>query len=160
MEVVKQVIKAAQEKLEADRQKQKGMAYLYCMVKTTNSFEYHFNLSYTVYTSIITELEAQAVNDDKAERPPANQVEVLGEGGESGDIIGGKSLVFASLEVCLCVLVRHIPAINPALPSTRLHTPPPRHRFSEETCQLICTVLNIMVELPALCSHAGKCIAT
>ncbi|ESO02529.1 hypothetical protein HELRODRAFT_155831 [Helobdella robusta] len=33
------------------------------------------------------------------------------------EIIPGKSLVFATLEVCLCVLVRHIPSLNPAIPS-------------------------------------------
>lgn len=104
---------------------------------------------------LCTEIEAQA-NDEEGERPPANQVEALGEGGESGDIIGGKSLVFATLEVCLCVLVRHMPSINPALPSARLHTPASRHRFSDEACQLISTVLNVMVELPSLCSHTGK----
>ena len=80
--------------------------------------------------------------------------------GESGDIIGGKSLVFATLEVCLCVLVRHMPSINPALPSARLHTPAPRHRFSDEACQLISTVLNVMVELPSLCSHTGRSTST
>ncbi len=111
---------------------------------------------FSVYLFDGAELEAQAANGEEAGKP-ANQVEALGEGGESGDIIGGKSLVFATLEVCLCVLVRHVPAINPALPSARgLHTPPPRHRFSEDTCQLISTVLNIMVELPALCSHTGQ----
>lgn len=49
---------------------------------------------------VVAELEAQAADaDDAASRPPANQVAALGEGGESGDIIGGKSLVFATLEV-------------------------------------------------------------
>ena len=34
------------------------------------------------------------------------------------DIIAGKSLVFASLEVCPCLLVRHLPSLNAHLPGT------------------------------------------
>ena len=37
-----------------------------------------------------------------------------GEGGSDGDINAGKSTVFAVLEICLCVLVRHVPAIHPS----------------------------------------------
>ena len=80
---------------------------------------------------------------------------VIGEGGESGDIIPGKSVVFATLEVCLCVLVRQIPALNTSLPSTGFQTPTQQMKISEESNQLISTALLVMSDLPALCSPAG-----
>ncbi len=36
----------------------------------------------------------------------SNELPLLGEGGESGSIEPGKSVAFATLEVCLCILVR------------------------------------------------------
>ncbi len=103
------------------------------------------------------ELEARVAAESGSEDgcPPANHVKTIGEGGDSGDIIAGKSLVFATLEVVLCVLVRHIPGINPSLPSAKSPNLRP-HRLSEEACQLVSTVLNVMVDLPPLCSHSGK----
>ncbi|KAF4532737.1 hypothetical protein B566_EDAN011929 [Ephemera danica] len=53
---------------------------------------------------------------------PANQehdaeglpeLTALGEGEDSGDLTPGRSLVFAALEVTLCMLVRQLPALNP-----------------------------------------------
>ena len=94
---------------------------------------------------------------------PANQetkdlmeLDLLGEGGESGELVPGKSLVFAMLEVCLCLLARQIPALNPnpegatAILSHRGYTP------SEENGKLIASALNVMEALPALCSPQGK----
>jgi len=79
----------------------------------------------------------------------------LGEGEESGELTPGKSLVFAVLEVCLCLLVRQIPALNPnpggatAILSQRGYIP------SEESGKLIALSLNIMESLPTLCSPQG-----
>ena len=43
----------------------------------------------------------------------------VGEGGANGDEMeAGKSVVFATLEVCLCALLRQIPALNPQAPQT------------------------------------------
>lgn len=93
---------------------------------------------------------------------PANQepkemaeVDILGEGEETGDLIPGQSLVFAVLEVCLCLLVRQIPALNPSpggattVLSHRGYTP------SEECGRLIASALNVMEGLPKLCSPQG-----
>ena len=38
---------------------------------------------------------------------------LLGEGGLDGVLTPGKSVTFAALEVCLCVLVRHYPELSP-----------------------------------------------
>ncbi|XP_013379521.1 HEAT repeat-containing protein 5B-like isoform X2 [Lingula anatina] len=91
------------------------------------------------------------------ENPPANSEKVvnLGEGGESGEITPGKSVVYATLEVNLCVLIRYIPALNPALPSTGFTQPHRVNNMSEEVAQLIASTLNIMMELPGLCSPRG-----
>lgn len=37
----------------------------------------------------------------------------MGEGGPTGDLPPGKSLVFACLEVCVCLAVRRLPGLNP-----------------------------------------------
>ncbi|XP_048508039.1 HEAT repeat-containing protein 5B isoform X2 [Athalia rosae] len=120
MEVLKQVMRAAQEDL-TDRKKSK-----------------------------IKELvPANQESKDIAE------VDLLGEGQDTGDLIPGQSLVFAVLEVCLCLLVRQIPALNPspggatAVLSHRGYTP------SEESGRLIASALNVMEGLPRLCSPQG-----
>ena len=78
-----------------------------------------------------------------------------GEGGEDGKIIPGQSIVFATLEVCLCVLSKRIPALNPATQTTGFHAPVRLSKMTDETCQLIGAVITIMAELPELCSNAG-----
>ncbi|XP_021938507.1 HEAT repeat-containing protein 5B isoform X3 [Zootermopsis nevadensis] len=96
------------------------------------------------------------------EMVPANQesratqeVDLLGEGGSTGDIVPGQSLVFAVLEVCLCLLVRQLPVLNPSpgpVPIVRQHhTLPP----TEESGQLIAAALSTMECLPRLCSPQG-----
>ncbi|XP_051162515.1 HEAT repeat-containing protein 5B isoform X1 [Leptopilina boulardi] len=120
MEVLKQIMKSAQEDL-VDRKK-------------TNKLELASN------------------NEETKEIP---ELDLIGEGDEKGELIPGKSLVFAVLEVCLCLLVRQIPALNPnpggttAILSQRRYTP------SEKSGKLIASTLSIMEILPNLCSPAG-----
>ena len=83
---------------------------------------------------------------------------VLGEGGDSGEIVMGKSVVYATLEVCLCVLVRQIPALNPTAANTGFQVPTHLTKMTDEACQMISSVVLVMVELPNLCSPAGKLI--
>jgi hypothetical protein len=97
------------------------------------------------------------------EMVPANQesratqeVDLLGEGGSTGEIVPGQSLVFAVLEVCLCLLVRQLPVLNPTpgpVPIVRQHhiLPP-----TEESGQLIAVALSSMECLPRLCSPQGE----
>ena len=83
------------------------------------------------------------------------EVDLLGEGDDSGELLPGKSLVFAVLEVCLCLLVRQIPALNPnpggatAILSQRGYLP------TEESGKLIAAALSVMEMLPNLCSPLG-----
>ena len=50
-------------------------------------------------------------NQEPQEHP---ELDLLGEGGSSGDIVAGHSVVFALLEVCLCLLTKLVPSLNPA----------------------------------------------
>lgn len=83
------------------------------------------------------------------------ELDLLGEGEENGEHTPGKSLIFAVLEVCLCLLVRQIPALNPnpggatAILSQKGYIP------SEKSGKLIASSLNIMESLPTLCSPQG-----
>lgn len=80
----------------------------------------------------------------------------MGEGGDSGEIVMGKSVVYATLEVCLCVLVRQIPALNPTAANTGFQVPTHLTKMTDEACQMISSVVLVMVELPNLCSPAGS----
>ncbi len=98
------------------------------------------------------------MNDKPANAAPdANTGDtVIGEGGESGDIIPGQSLVFATLEVCLCALLRHLPNLNPASPCLGLGATWKQSKMTEDASQLIGCVVQILGDLPGLCSPAGK----
>nr|CAD7424523.1 unnamed protein product [Timema monikensis] len=118
MEVLKQVMKAAQDSLDVRKKKK-----LKEMVPANQ--------------------ESSAVQE----------VDLLGEGDKSGEITPSKSLVFAVLEVCLCLLVRQLPALNPApvvTPATR-----PSQLPSEGSGRLIASALSTMEGLPRLCSPQG-----
>lgn len=83
------------------------------------------------------------------------EVDLLGEGEESGELVPGKSLVFAILEVCLCLLVRQIPALNPNPGGTTAILCQRGYMPSEESGKLIAAALSIMEDLPVLCSPQG-----
>lgn len=79
----------------------------------------------------------------------------LGDGGEEGDIIPEKSVVYAALEVCLCVISRQIPALNPSAPSTGFQVPTRLTKISDENCSLVASMVLILADLPNLCSKNG-----
>ncbi|UYV80545.1 HEATR5B [Cordylochernes scorpioides] len=77
--------------------------------------------------------------------------EEAGEGGETGDLLPLKSLVFALLENCLCVVLRHLPQLGtrPGPPVVRpLPGPAPRG--------LMTACLDLLGLAPELCSPAGS----
>uniref|UniRef100_A0A673BSA6 HEAT repeat-containing protein 5A n=1 Tax=Sphaeramia orbicularis TaxID=375764 RepID=A0A673BSA6_9TELE len=55
------------------------------------------------------------VDDGAAEKETLPE---FGEGRDTGGLIPGRSLVFAALELCLCVLVRKLPQLSPKLAGT------------------------------------------
>lgn len=95
------------------------------------------------------------------ELAPANQeqlvteeIELLGEGGSNGTLNPGESVVFSLLEVCLCLVVRRLPVLNP--------TPLVSPIFSKSLVQseeygqvILATAIQVMQSLPRLCSPAG-----
>jgi len=103
---------------------------------------------------------------------PANQsftdipaeVAGMGEGGETGKIKPGKSMSFAILEVCLCVLVRYFPDISPrAAQSSSVIAMQARSRarsnrgsaLSPDQQSLISAAVSILSQVPGLCSPQG-----
>ncbi|CAI9730243.1 repeat-containing 5B-like isoform X2 [Octopus vulgaris] len=127
MEVVKQVIKASHENLDSEGRKTKE-----------NS------------------VQTPSKDGSTESMDTIDSNYVIGEGGESGEIIKGKSVVYATLEVCLCVLVRQIPALNPTAANTGFQVPTHLTKMTDEACQLISSVVLVMAELPNLCSPAGS----
>lgn len=83
------------------------------------------------------------------------ELDLLGEGEESGELMPGKSLVFAVLEVCLCLLVRQIPALNPNPDGATAILSQKGYASSEKSGKLIASSLSIMESLPTLCSPQG-----
>ncbi|RWS31952.1 HEAT repeat-containing protein 5B-like protein, partial [Leptotrombidium deliense] len=103
------------------------------------------------------------------ELAPANQkldessaiLSSLGEGGEKGDIIPGQSIVYALMEVCLCVIVRQLPSLSPSLANTPGLNIVHKHtdlKLSDENAHLIGKSLRILSELPQLCSFSGSVV--
>lgn len=98
------------------------------------------------------------------EMAPANQgaglqgeVDLLGEGGAGGELPPGHSLVFAALEVCLCLLVRALPALNPTpiVSPVSLARPQLTPQHAQQCGQLVAAALGILEDLPGLCSPKG-----
>ncbi len=114
------------------------------------------------------ELPANSSSDEATQHP---ELDLLGEGGESGELESRSSVVFATLEVCLCVLVRHYPELSDRAAS--LHSVAAMqakskrgreggagfHLMSEDQRQLVSATLNALASLPALCSPAGALTA-
>ena len=64
-------------------------------------------------------------------------------------------MVFATLEVCLCLLVRQLPALNPTVSSAVIQSYAKNAGLSDEASLLISTTVGIMAGLPDLCTPAG-----
>ncbi|KAL3290046.1 hypothetical protein HHI36_023417 [Cryptolaemus montrouzieri] len=116
MEVLKQVVKAAQMKLDATKKK-----------------------------------KAESGELDNEE---TLNLDLLGEGGECGEILPGKSLVFGVLEVCLCLLVRQLPSLSPSPNSTIVNSLRITQTL-DESGKLIASALSCMENLHKLCSPQG-----
>ncbi len=97
---------------------------------------------------------------------PANQVSdngalsiLLGEGGPEGLLTPGKSVVFAALEVCLCVLVRHYPELSPRAANlssaAALRARAGHHRSLQGHSALVNQAVELLARLPGLCSPKG-----
>lgn len=81
-------------------------------------------------------------------------VDLLGEGAESGTIVPYESLVFAVLEVCLCLIVRQLPVLSPS-PNSAIITTLRATQPVEDSNRLIAAALSCMENLHKLCSPKG-----
>ena len=84
---------------------------------------------------------------------------VLGEGGDSGGLIPGKSLVFATMELLMFILVRHMPHLSTKMSDSPSHVAT-KTRLSEESARLVAATVTILSDLPSLCSPAGTVLIT
>lgn len=77
---------------------------------------------------------------------------VLGEGGDTGELLPGKSLVFAAMELLVFILVRHLPQLkekdSDAVRQQAQH-------LSDDSSRLVAATVTALAELPSLCSPAG-----
>lgn len=112
-------------------------------------------------------LEANKKKKKRSMDVPANQVEsglssdlaLLGEGGAEGVLVPGKSVVFAALEVCLCVLVRHHPELSPRAANlssaAAIRARAGHHRSQLGHTHLVGMAVEMLGKLPDLCSPQG-----
>lgn len=68
----------------------------------------------------------------------------------------GSSLVFSCLEVCLSIMVRHLPSINTSLVTSAIYQTHQRAGDSQEVHAILEACLTVLAELPALCSDRGN----
>uniref|UniRef100_A0A663ME58 HEAT repeat-containing protein 5A n=1 Tax=Athene cunicularia TaxID=194338 RepID=A0A663ME58_ATHCN len=95
----------------------------------------------------------------KEKRRSAEEKETLpefGEGKDTGGLVPGKSLVFATLELCVCILVRQLPQLNPKLTCSPVFQSGKHLLLSEDGSRLVAAALVILSDVPAICSPEGS----
>lgn len=110
------------------------------------------------------DIKLSAIENNEEKTEMKLDCDLLGEGGENGDILPGQSLVYAVLEVCLCLFVRQIPTMNPSS-NTRLTTEHLQNQLKinangtftlgEDNGMLVASALQCMENLTQLCSPQG-----
>lgn len=80
----------------------------------------------------------------------------LGEGGDTGELVPGKSLVYAAMELLVFILVRHLPQLNSRVKESPSHVPHRPQKLPEQSARLVANTVSILAELPSLCSAAGE----
>ncbi|CAH2216609.1 jg22550, partial [Pararge aegeria aegeria] len=97
--------------------------------------------------------------NESTESIPQSVLEVvhtLGEGGPTGDLPPGKSLVFACLEVCVCLLVRRLPSLSPLKQEGRVGVIGVRKGLGVHGDTLLIKSLASMSDLTTLTSPQGE----
>ncbi|XP_010709961.1 HEAT repeat-containing protein 5A isoform X3 [Meleagris gallopavo] len=93
------------------------------------------------------------VDDGAAEKETLPE---FGEGKDTGGLVPGKSLVFATLELCVCILVRQLPQLNPKLTCSPAVQSGKHLLLSEDGSRLVSAALLILSDVPAICSPEGS----
>ncbi|XP_033835046.1 HEAT repeat-containing protein 5B isoform X2 [Periophthalmus magnuspinnatus] len=102
------------------------------------------------------QLQRQRSSKNKDEEVEKESVPGLGEGGDTGELVPGKSLVFATMELLVFILVRHLPQLNTKVKESPSHAALRPQRLSEESARLVAHTVSILAELPSLCTPAGS----
>lgn len=98
-------------------------------------------------------LRSSRGKDDEGEK---ECVPSLGEGGASGELVPGKSLVFAAMELLVFILVRHLPQLNTRVKESPSHAALRPRRLPDDGARLVANAVTILAELPSLCTPAGS----
>ncbi|XP_076141616.1 HEAT repeat-containing protein 5B isoform X1 [Alosa pseudoharengus] len=106
--------------------------------------------------SALDHLQLQRSSSSVEEGEEKESAATLGEGGDSGELLPGKSLVFAAMELLVFILMRHLPQLNTRAGDSPSHLAYRPHSLSEEGTRLVAATVAILAELPALCSPAGS----
>ncbi|XP_059215200.1 HEAT repeat-containing protein 5B isoform X1 [Centropristis striata] len=101
-------------------------------------------------------LQQQRTSKGKEEEGEKDSQSSLGEGGDTGELVPGKSLVFAAMELLVFILVRHLPQLNARVKESPSHVALRPQRLPEESARLVANTVSILAELPSLCSPAGS----
>ncbi|XP_056147320.1 HEAT repeat-containing protein 5B [Lampris incognitus] len=101
-------------------------------------------------------LQQQRATQGKEEGEEKDFRSVCGEGGDTGELLPGKSLVFAAMELLVFILVRHLPQLNTRVKESPSHVSVQPQRLPEESARLVANTVSILAELPSLCSPAGS----
>ncbi|KAM4599655.1 HEAT repeat-containing protein 5B isoform 2-T2 [Fundulus diaphanus] len=96
--------------------------------------------------------QQRAKREDEGEK---DSLPSLGEGGDTGELVPGKSLVYAAMELLVFILVRHLPQLNSRVKESPTHAPLRPQRLPDESARLVANTVSILAELPSLCSPAG-----
>ncbi|TSW08333.1 HEAT repeat-containing protein 5A [Bagarius yarrelli] len=102
----------------------------------------------------VLELVQQVVLDDGAAEKET--VPEFGEGQDTGGLVPGKSLVFGVLQLCLCALLRKLPQLSPRLAGSPRGPGGIAASLSDCDCRQITLALQVLSELPSICSPAGS----
>lgn len=104
------------------------------------------------------------IEDNELKTEMQTELDLLGEGGEFGEIVPGQSVVYAVLEVCLCLFVRQIPSMNPST-TLRLTNDHLQNQIkinangtitlAEDNGMLVASALQCLESLMPLCSPKG-----
>uniref|UniRef100_A0AAX7UZD3 HEAT repeat-containing protein 5A n=1 Tax=Astatotilapia calliptera TaxID=8154 RepID=A0AAX7UZD3_ASTCA len=106
-------------------------------------------------TAVVQET-IRAAHDHLQRQKTKDSQASLGEGGDTGELVPGKSLVFAAMELLVFILVRHLPQLNTRVKESPSHVPLRPQRLPEKSARLVANAVSILAELPSLCSPAGS----
>ncbi|CAG0883432.1 unnamed protein product [Darwinula stevensoni] len=151
LDVIDQVIRSAQEKLEEEKKNKRRGEKHGTLVKVAQNLPCKVTCLQSFWLS-----ETVPANQEPKELPDCD---LLGEGGESGEIEEGKSVVYSILEVSLCILIRQIPTLSPSVPSTPMSNSLYKGKhlmLGPEQAQVVASTVQKFEALPQLCSPKGS----